>query len=465
MLIYLLFVLLLVLLVLSYFHFKKDIVHPSVLFLAVYTFSVFCALFNVEKWNIDLSYTTFLILLGGALEFLIISLVVDYFFKKKKIPKEVSSEESKNIELFDKQEKKLDIFSIILIIYDSLILGILIYNIVKIASSFGSFSGISDMLNIYKDATSYTTNARLPKYVTILLKPFVASTYICYYVFLKRILVTKFETKKKFFKLILKKSFHLIPILLFIISTFLQSNREGIIIVVFNLFIMTVIFWYKKNYWTKEIKPSFILKIIGVCIIGLIVFFFSAKWVGRENEKGMFDYITFYCGGSIECLNQYVKEPTDISIVRGEETFYNLIHTLDSFKITNYDLTSKMTVHKEFRYYNGEMIGNVYTGYRRWLHDYGIVGMIILQFIFATIINLLYYSTKYTNNKKILNNFLIILYSYLSYTIYLHSIDDYFYFDVLGQASFAVIACLIIEYLIVCKIEKKLFLKKKFYNN
>lgn len=472
MLIYIMFSILFALLIFSYFYFKRDIVNPAVLFFTVYSFSVFCALFNIEKWGIEIQPITFCIIIGGALEFLMISIICKVIFEKKQKDitedSDISNKENndaKLIEINKKREKNINIFLAIIIIYSLIVLIVLSYHIISISAKFGKFSNISEMLTLYKEATSYTTHARLPKYVTILMKPFIAGTYICYYIFIKKILDKNIQNKNEILKLLAKNLPYLIPTILYIISVFIQSNREAIIIIIFNYFIMTVIFWYKKNEWNKTIKPVFLLETLIIGVFGLILFFFSAKWVGRINEQGMFDYITFYCGGSIECLNQYMKEPKEIEVVRGEETFYNLINTLDSFKITNYNIKDKLTVHKEFRYYNGKMIGNVYTGYRRWIHDYGIPGMIILQFVFALVINIIYYSIKYTKSKNRLNDFLIIFYSYLSYTIYLQPIDDYFYFDVIGQASLAVIICIIIEYIITYKIYNKFNINAKEEKN
>ena len=455
--IYVLFFFILLMLIGSYSYYNKNITHPCVLFFLVYSFSVLCAIFNVEKWNINLSLTTFIILLGGAVELLLVSIVFDYIFKKRNNKnKDLKKDNKKTLVVNNLVDSRAVWFTRIIVLYDIIMLAILIINIINIAASHGSFSSISEMLTVYKNATSYTTSASLPKYVTILMKPVVASAYLCYYIFIVKALSEKFKNKKELLLSIVKKFIYVMPVILYSISMFAQSNREGIMILLGNLFILSIILWYKKSNWRKEIRPIFIAKVGGICIIGLIVFFFSAKWVGRINDKGMFDYITLYSGGSIECLNQYVKDPVDIKIVRGEETFYNMIKTFDSFGITHYDIAQKMTVHKEFRYYNGEMIGNVYTAYRRWMHDYGIVGVFILQFVFSAVICYIYNLIHYTKYNLFLNNFIILLYSYLSYTIYLHFIDDYLFFDVLGQASFAVLACLIAGYYFICVKTKKL---------
>lgn len=208
-----------------------------------------------------------------------------------------------------------------------------------------------------------------------------------------------------------------------------------------------------------------------VGIFGLVIFYYSASLIGRINTKGMFDYITYYCGGSIECFNQYVNNEKQIKMVRGEETFYNLISNLDSLGVTDYSLTERESGHLEFIYYKETMVGNIYTAYRRWINDFGILGLVIFQGIMAVAMTILYNRAKYNNGK--LGNFWILLYGYLAYTVYLHPMDGYFYLELLSKAGIARLVAICALYIILYKwdgieniIEKKFgkYLKKREEN-
>ena len=71
--IYLLFVLLIVILALSYM-FTKDIFSPPCMICESYVLAVFCAILNIDKWGISLHEKTVYLILYGVLLF-----VLSYF--------------------------------------------------------------------------------------------------------------------------------------------------------------------------------------------------------------------------------------------------------------------------------------------------------------------------------------------------------------------------------------------------
>ncbi|MFU7518193.1 hypothetical protein, partial [Clostridium sp. HCS.1] len=73
-------------------------------------------------------------------------------------------------------------------------------------------------------------------------------------------------------------------------------------------------------------KSIITIGIIGILV--LVIFYLSASWVGRINNKNIIDYITLYCGGSIENLNLFIKSPPEASSIWGKESFYYLIKNL-----------------------------------------------------------------------------------------------------------------------------------------
>ena len=75
MLIYILLLCFILMLIGSYFLFKKEIMHPVIIFIAMYTFSVLCAVCNIDNWGIEMSKMTFIILLLGAVEFVLVSYI------------------------------------------------------------------------------------------------------------------------------------------------------------------------------------------------------------------------------------------------------------------------------------------------------------------------------------------------------------------------------------------------------
>ena len=82
--VYLLVLCMFTLFIISYKLFK-DLFHPCVIFCACYTFSTFLALLNNRNWNMKLHVETLVILISGAIIFILSSLWVkkiDFNVKK-----------------------------------------------------------------------------------------------------------------------------------------------------------------------------------------------------------------------------------------------------------------------------------------------------------------------------------------------------------------------------------------------
>ena len=64
---------------------------------------------------------------------------------------------------------------------------------------------------------------------------------------------------------------------------------------------------------------------------------------------------------------------------------------------------------KEFRNIQGINIGNVYTAFRSYLHDFGFGGMLLLTALESLVMSTLYYSSKKRISHKIIDTKLLIL--------------------------------------------------------
>lgn len=437
-LIYILFSLFFLILIYSYLKLDRDFIHPSVIFCLVYIVSIFCAVLNISKWNIQLEMKTFMILFLGALEFVVISLIVDKFFKNKfKDYSIVRNKDFSNI-------SRYKIF--IILAYNIVVIGFLLYYVLNIAGQFGEYNSLSEALTLFKKHTSYAKDAELPRLLLFAQKPTIVFAYIFIYAYLKNIILNK---EKSVFYNIISKWYYLIPVVCYVIQEFLTSNRLSILSIGFAAFTVTLILYNINTDWSKPIKVKTIVMIGIIGISVLIIFYLSASWVGRINNKNLIDYITLYCGGSIENLNLFIKSPPEASNIWGKESFYYLIKNLHDYGIM--PLSKMYPIHLEFRYYDGVMIGNVYTAYRRWLYDFGIVGMIVLQGGMALFFNIFYNKIKYSVSKFL--DFYIIIFSYMIYSIFLHPIDSYFYLQTVRLAFISTLILFIIIYIFVFEFE------------
>lgn len=409
--IYFLLAIFIIYLIITYIILKKELLQPAVVFSTVYIICILSTIYNIQKWNVNIQLNTLLILALGGLEFVIISIIINRYYSNKN--KEIDKSDVHN-----EKEFKIDLWKIIVVcIYDIVILAIYIYNVISIAKQFGEFNSISETLGIFKEHTSYNLDVQLPQIIGILQKPVIVFAYVFAYAFVKKI----FNSERKYIAVI-KNSYYLIPIIAYIIQEYMSSNRLSILSLMIAIGVMILILWNQKHNWIKNIKIKYIIVIALIILIGLVAFYYSAKLVGRKNSNGLLEYITLYCGGSIECLNQYIQDPIPKDDIIGKESFYYLVKNLYSYGFL--ELEEFYPIHLEFRDYDGVMIGNVYTAYRRWIQDFGIIGMIILQAIMAAFYNVFYNKIKYGKENL---DFRIIMYSYMAYPLFLHPIDGYLY--------------------------------------
>ena len=422
MLLYTLLFILIAILIFLYFFLKKDIAQPSIIFIASYVISVGCCIFNIERWNVNFRLNTFIIFLLGTIEFVGICIIIHYIFENRKNNYKNNQENENNDKpINNKKIRKIPIYICVLsIIYCIAALIIRFTMILNVAKMFGEFSNFSEALTIFKANTSYTKNYEIPHFYNLISKPIIILAYVFLYYFIKR--VTYSDENK--LKVVLKNFYYLIPSLTYMVFEFISSNRLSIISLIIAAIIIGLMMYQEKN--NKVIEKNKILTLLVMGIIGFFIFYASASFIGRKNTNNFFRYITLYCGGSIECFNRYLQDDRmeESNNILGEETFYYLIDNVNHYLHT--DIKIPKVIHLEFRYNDDIMIGNVYTAYRRWYSDFGILGIVLLNGLMAGIYQSFYEIIRKKINDKKNIDLLLIIYSYIAFPIFLHPIDSYY---------------------------------------
>ena len=388
---------------------KKDLCHPATLFSAAYIVSVSCACLNIDKWDVDMIPATFFILLFGYIEFILISTIIF-----KKFGKNDSSNKS-----ISRREIKLPLLIVALsAIYCVAMLPLVVKAILELAGRHGTFGSFGEALTIYRDHTHHAGDDRLPQYITILVKPVIVAAYVYTYIFLNNVI----NRKKKLLSTIAKNLYLLFFPIIFTALYLIESSRGPILNFGLGMACVAIILWAKKNSRLFALTIKKAVAFLLICAVSLLSFYAAAPLIGRINDKKLFDYVTFYIGGSIECFNEWEKNPDSAKVVPGEYTFNATIKDLSRLKIVG-DVELNNIGRGDFLYTDdGVMIGNIYTSYRNWQHDFGIPGIIIFQALHAIIITALYCSIMKKRTK--LFSFKILLFGYMAYTIFMHPIDS-----------------------------------------
>lgn len=437
MLIYILVVFFASILVVSFFSFKKDIIHPCIIFNIMFLASTLCALYNIKKWNINIHINTFFTLLIMSLLFNIISLAVQKYFETSKQKEKGNLRERLNNPVIETKKIKLFIAIIFNVLY---IIGI-IYFVKKIASDFGDFKSYSEALNIFKANTIYKANAQLPKIITLSTKLVIGFAYVYMFIGIYNFINSSENKSRKILNLV----FYLMPAVLYSISLLLQSSRGTILRLIVSGIVIFIILWYKKYNYKNMINFKYIFIIcISISLI-FIAFYAVSGLIGRNTlNNNIIEYLTMYGGGSIQLFDIYLQEPHKNDEIIGRETFWGTYRFLDDYNIIK--LEEKPTGSLEWRKSNGYSIGNVYTAYRRWIQDFGFVGGAIVLVVVCIFYNSYYNILKYFKKEDDLFNISLIFFAYMYYHLILISIDCRIFDEIIPASLSQFIVAIVVYY-------------------
>lgn len=426
--IFLLFLFFIILLFISFFLFNKDYMSPSFIFCSVYIISIGSALINYSKWGLkDYSVEAFSILLGGAILFIIVGFIIKLLVYNQ-LPnnyQEISVSPRININIF---------FSSFLLVLNILILILTIQSVKAIGGS-GSWG---EMMENFRSVTSYTVDPimSIPGYLQQLQKITIACAYIYPFILIYNITNGTVHKVDYFFTIG--------SVVIFILLSISLSNRLNLLGTVGALVLYYFVL-HQGSYKSNGLKIS--IRLLSIFIGLMIIFYLIRLLVGRLNSanESFLDYITFYVGGPIKLFDLFLKDPIHDFSIWGKETFVSLNGTMR-------DLGANIPVylmHKEFRTFNGVELGNVYSAYRNWFSDFGLVGTFILQACFAAFYNFYYYKLQ----KKGINKHKIafIIYTYLSNALFLHPIEDWFFNMCLSIGTIIYIIIFVVLYQLITK--------------
>ncbi len=158
--------------------------------------------------------------------------------------------------------------------------------------------------------------------------------------------------------------------------------------------------------------------------------------------------VSVYTGMSIPSLDVWLNKAKDIPTVFGEETMYGVTSVLRKLNIIQY--LRETVRHLEFVDF-GDATGNVYTCFRRYINDFGYVGMLLVQTAVGS-----FYSVFYNNIKRE-NGFgiLLIFYGILMYPLLMQSIDELILSSYLSTSYVYLVIYILVFYFILIKGVKK----------
>lgn len=409
--IYYLLIALIIMLIISYIVFEKDLLAPPVVLNAVYILSTIFAIYNIDTWAIQLHSNTFWVIVLGNLTFLITAIVIHIYSKNNnKKNKIIEKEPNKNfnIEYINIHINKILFVTIVMIIFSL----IYIKTVQNMAHSYGNTNDYSKMMSNFRTNTSYGDD-ELPSWIKRYNRLMMACTYVLLYIFINNII---YDRKNK------KNYLLLIPILIYCITSLFGAERTSVLCYFIFALVLVYIILNKKYNFISKINKKYIIR--GIACITLFFTFFtlSKGFVGRTDDMNGLYYISFYAGGPIELLDLYLQDPIYPKEF-GEEIFRGFREILAKFGLC----TQSGIIHAEFRTSaNGVPVGNVYTAYRKYIHDFGYESIFIFQLVEAIFFSIWYEKIKKKKLKRRIDKSLL-FYAYFNTSLFRHSILETFF--------------------------------------
>jgi oligosaccharide repeat unit polymerase len=328
--------------------------------------TLFCT-YLIDYFGVNLTWTTFLVVvsgviafsLGGGSAFLVGTRkenVVDY--------KQLCREYRPN-----------NLITFACIAFCAVTALLFIRNVIAVS---GVFTTLTDVTYAYR-SEGYDGTQLQPFYVNQMVKFFKAIAYVYLFYFVNNVMYTRKLRGNVLF---------LIPAALLIaMSIFGASRAELVTLFIYIVTLAFFIYGRMHNYLMRVSRK--IIKYLIISVIAFLLMFSGVRsLVGRLNTTDPMTYISSYTGGSIELLDLYVRDEglEAQTQVFGDETFFALESDLGIVDGSS---------HLEFRYSTtGILAGNVYTCFRKYLHDFGFLGMLVIEYMLGLFFTWWYLRTR-----------------------------------------------------------------------
>ncbi|HEM3681987.1 TPA: oligosaccharide repeat unit polymerase [Streptococcus suis] len=364
---------------------------------AMFVVSTLFALINAKNWNIDYELLSTFYILSGIIVF--------------SIPVTIASNNVGAIpEIVSYRKLSISTWKIIFaILVDLVIIYLYRKEMYQLAAQAG-YSGQSIQWFI-RNSTSYEGSIEFSAKIRLLVRFVDITAYIFLFTFINNFI---YNVKRKSNLLLL------VPVMLFAYKTVLTGGRLDIMKLMFAAVVQAYILQKAKVGWKKVISGRYVMYGLTGLLVGIPSFYYGLFLVGRTTTRSMMESVSTYIGGPIQHFNQFVQNPTSPSRYFGSESLTPILNILGDLGLIDYN----ETVHLEFRQL-GVTIGNVYTFFRRPLHDFGPVGMYLFVFLVGVLFAYLYYVVIRSKRRSDLWDMNVMVYSYLFYWIFLSSIEQY----------------------------------------
>lgn len=187
-----------------------------------------------------------------------------------------------------------------------------------------------------------------------------------------------------------------------IVGHALTGSRGGAVQFILTFIICyAVLFVRIKGRRTINVKRF--AKLAGGAVLFIYVFVMSAQWLGRDTSELKFlEYVAVYCGAEVKNLDDYITSPMPQPKMFAEYTFGEIYKNTFKYKIEKGEY---------FNYAGDAFLGNVYTTFMDFVHDFGYLGTFVVVAFMSLLMSTLY--IKSMSSKTIAHRNVFDIYTYL----------------------------------------------------
>lgn len=412
-------VLLIVLFLISYRIFDKDLFAPPTVVCITFLFSTLCTLYNETKWALDFSVVTTLVILTGIGTFMLGGIVGAFLANGRKMNRFSFSHQVYPAQLID-----ISKFKILAVIAFQMIILVWLYR--HMTQTVGVL-GIAwaEIMSIYRQESMHMLQDDMTMRIPWLLGQSMVlctdvSMIFCY------IVGNNMATKKKFSFL------YWIPVLLGMVLIMMQGYRGGAI----KLWVIVLVVWYtiqkRSDGWRFSQNAYKMIRKMAVSVLALLFLFAATREIvgrtGSGNQWSIVDYVTFYGGCPNAALDQYLRNPYDNNPynIWGKETFYFLNQSILAWR----GIKEQRSFFAERGWAvtnNGTVVGNVYTAMRQPIEDFGYLGLPSIMSVMGCFFVFLYCKTRKKHGTGKID-FHLLIYAYCAHSFFVYFFSTYYTF-------------------------------------
>ncbi len=430
-----------------FFLFKKDVLSPSFIFAAMCTVSILAAIIARGFWNdveigIPVMFFPIIAVIATACGEMVIRWLMGILKNKK------GKGEIKKIET---NANVLPVFKCPGILVAAIYLFIIVTFVVIVVEMInitGISNNIPEMINSYRNLTplfnANDSTVSIGTFATQLMRISDILGMIFLFVFINNTV--------KGGKVRDNAAYIGITILSTIIMLFVAGRSSLVQYVLFGLGMFILLrlntFEKKENKENKKNKRRAGI-LFGGIIAAATAFYLIMPLIGRVQIGGPINYISFYVGNPIPSFQKLVDTGgLEHSEYFGQETLKNARGILDKIGFqADFSAYQDTWVPFSLKEGDGVMMSNTFSGMKPYYSDWGVVGVVICQFLFGLFFGFLYYLAK--NRRSI---FIYLLWGMLLVNVFT---------QVSNERLFSCISVSMIVYIIYLSVIQALLFSRK----